>query len=196
MVDAYPLQWPVGWPITPNNKKKRAAFQTTLARARDGVIREARLLKGHSIVISTNIPVRKDGELYYRYREPDDPGVAVYFIRDGKEVCVPCDKWDKVNDNLHAVELSISALRGLDRWGAKTMVDAAFRGFEALPAHDESKPDTVFAKHDYFTGCKTVDEIRKRRRKLSLDMHPDKEGNQEEFTEMMRQYEKKIEELR
>lgn len=35
---------------------------------------------------------------------------------------------------MRAIEKTIEALRGLERWGAKEMVNAPFRGFKALPA--------------------------------------------------------------
>lgn len=194
MTEAYPLQWPAGWPSTPPEKRKRSAFQTTLASARDGVLHEIRLLKGKNTVISTNIPVRKDGMIKSRYSEPEDPAVAVYFTRNGKEVCVPCDKWTKVNDNLHAIELSINALRGLERWGAKTMVDAAFQGFEALPPHTD-QPTSIPPK-SYFQGCKTLKELKENFRLLSKTWHPDKGGDEKEFNELLNQYKRREKELR
>lgn len=42
----------------------------------------------------------------------------------------------RLEENVHAIELTVAALRGLERWGAKEMVDAAFRGFQSLPPGD------------------------------------------------------------
>ena len=87
-----------------------------------------------NVIISSNMPVKRDGLPYANRKDPEDPGVAVYFKLNREEKCFPCDRWDRVADNIHAIGLSIAALRGLDRWGAEHMVDAAFRGFKALPA--------------------------------------------------------------
>lgn len=75
-VDAFPLQWPAHWPRT--NSPQRAQFDTTMAAARDGVLRELRLMgvSSGSVVISTDIPLRMDGLPKANRRVPDDPGVA------------------------------------------------------------------------------------------------------------------------
>jgi hypothetical protein len=107
---------------------------------RDGLLAEIERLGGRNPILSTNIPLRRDGLPYAARRVPEDPGVAVYFDLDGEPQCFPCDKWDRVQDNLRAIELTIRALRGLERWGAKEMVRAAFRGFQALPPPGGDRP--------------------------------------------------------
>ena len=118
MADAFPLEWPHGWPRT--EKPQRARFDTSFARARDGVMNELNRMgvADHEIVISTNIQTRRDGLPYASHREPDDSGVAVYFDLDGREQCIPCDRWDRVRDNMQVIHKTIGALRGLERWGA------------------------------------------------------------------------------
>ena len=58
----------------------------------------------------------------------------VYFTRNGRQLCIPCDRYLTVADNLRAVALSIEAIRGLERWGGMSMMDRAFTGFAQLPA--------------------------------------------------------------
>jgi hypothetical protein len=48
--------------------------------------------------------------------------------------CFACDRWRTIEENLRAIYKSIEAIRGLERWGSKSFVDAAFTGFSALPA--------------------------------------------------------------
>jgi len=57
-----------------------------------------------------------------------------HFELNGQQVGIPCDRWVRLEDNVNAIALAIGALRGLKRWGAKQIVDQAFRGFAALPA--------------------------------------------------------------
>src|SRR5689334_9104013 len=133
---AYPLAWPPGWPRTA--RPIPSQFKVTLEQAQRGVLRELGLLHARGVVISTNIPTRQDGLPYANFRQPEDQGVAVYFNRDGQQQCIPCDKWRTVRENMRAIELTMGALRSLDRYGAKETVDAAFRGFGALPAHASS----------------------------------------------------------
>ena len=91
---------------------------------------------GRNAVISTNRPVRRDGLPYASAREPDDPGVAVYFEREGDRVCFACDQYDRVWKNMRAIQKTIEAMRGIERWGSKEMLDRAFTGFTALPPPD------------------------------------------------------------
>lgn len=129
-VDHYPLQWPDGWPRTthPHN----ARFTTRLAEACDGLMRELQRLGASQIVLSSNLMVRKDGLPYAKQRQPDDGGVAVYFLRQGTPQVIACDRWLKIEDNIQAVRLTVEAIRGMERWGTTEMVSRAFRGFEAL----------------------------------------------------------------
>ena len=148
------------------------------------VLTELRRLEATNIVVSTNVEIRQDGLPYSNRRTPDDPGAAVYFILDGKEQCIPCDKWGRVGDNLRAIAKTIEALRGIERWGAKEMVNAAFRGFESLP-----DPGSVsIGIPQYFADCVDADHARSRFKRLAKELHPDMGGKAEEFTEMERQY--------
>ena len=171
MTDAYPLKWPAGWPRA--KEQRRADFgqktisssgyayktSTTFDKATRALYDELKLLKVTEVVLSSNLELRRDRQgVPYANQRISDTGVAVYFKRDGKEQCIPCDRWDRAEDNIKAVAKTIEALRGIERWGAKNMVDAAFRGFAALPA----PPDYSFEK-------KTTDELRE----LMMENHPD-----------------------
>ena len=183
-VEAFPLQWPAHWPRT--SRPQRAQFDTTMAAARDGILRELRLMgvRSSSVVISTDIPLRMDGLPKANRRTPDDPGVAVYFVRDGQELCVPCDKWDRIQDNMQAIRKTLEALRGVERWGAKSMVDAAFRGFDALPEQSEHGWWVVLdVRRD-----EPTEQIEARYRFLLKQYHPDKGGNVEMFHQIQSAY--------
>lgn len=184
-VDAFPLQWPARWPRT--KRPQRAQFDTTMAAARDGILRELRLMgvHGHDIVISTDIPLRLDGIPYANRRTPDDSGVAVYFIRDGQELCIPCDQWDRIQDNMQAIRKMLEALRGIERWGAKIMVDAAFQGFDALPAQSQHGWWVVMG----IERDASTDEVEDLYRNLIKHHHPDRDGNVHMFHEIQAAYE-------
>lgn len=131
MTEAYPLQWPANKRRT--QRRERSRFDITFAAARDALIPEIRRLGGTHIVLSTNISLRQDGLPYANRGEPDDRGAATYFRYGDKSMCFACDKWDKVGDNIHAIRKTIEAIRGIERWGSKDMLEAAFTGFIALP---------------------------------------------------------------
>lgn len=188
MIDAYPLQWPPAWPRT--QKPQRSQFKTPLAAARDELKSELRRLGATNVIISTNIIVNLDGTYRSKQRVPEDRGVAVYFKLHGEDQCFPCDRWMHVEDNLHAVALSIGALRGLERWGAKEMVNAAFRGFKALPASAIVTPYTARPWQDVLEIDQdaTLDEINTAYRRRARQVHPDAGGSQQEFETLTRAY--------
>ena len=93
---------------------------------------------GSGVILSTNIPLRNDGLPYANSREPNDPGVAVYFQHKKREMCFACDAFKTVRENAYSIGKTIEALRGIERWGASDMMERAFRGFAALTSGSES----------------------------------------------------------
>ncbi len=185
-IDAFPLQWPSHWSRTEYPEYSSFSRNHTIGRARDGVIDELRRMgvDPNTIVISTNLELRKDGLPYANRRVPDDPGVAVYFVRDGRQMCIPCDKWNRIQDNLHAIKLTIEALRGVDRWGAKSMMDAMFQGFEALPAQSQHGWWVVLGvERDALKA-----RVRSAYRDAVLAHHPDRGGDPETFYRIQAAY--------
>lgn len=189
MIDAYPLQWPPAWPRTKYQEFSRFG-KFTFEQMRTEVLRELGLLEATSVVISSNLRLRQDGYPYSGQRQPEDVGIAVYFKLNGEDQCIPCDKWHKVEDNLRAIVKTIEALRGIERWGAKEMVNAAFRGFKALPANVIVTPFTSRPWHEVLqvspdADINIIDAVYKR---LLHKVHPDKGGSEREFTELQNAY--------
>jgi hypothetical protein len=149
----------------------------TFGAARDGLVHELRLLGARDIVISSNLPLRRDGLPYANKAEPEDTAVAVYFTLDGAERCIPCDRWDRVRDNLRAIALTIAALRGLERWGTHQIVAAAFQGFAALPAGGADGWWTVLGVPPSANRA----DIEAAYRRLAKVHHPDAGGDAERF---------------
>jgi DnaJ domain len=130
----FPLCWPEGRNRTPSAQRRNAKFKTSFWVARDNLIAEIRRLGGSELIISSNIPRQNDGLPYADARlAGNDPGLAVYFTRKGKQLCFACDQYLTVDDNMQAVALTIEALRGIARWGTGDMMERAFTGFAALP---------------------------------------------------------------
>ena len=166
--EAYPLQWPVGRPRTQRPESSR--FNVTFAAARDALMHELHLMGARYPVLSTNCELKRDGMPYANQKEPEDKGVAVYFERKGRAMAFSCDRWNKTKDNVQAIRHTISALRGLDRWGTGDAIDAAFTGFQALP------PPSEKTWRDILGDCSTIEEAKSRRNKLLNDYHPDRGG--------------------
>lgn len=140
MTEAYPLTWPANKRRTPAHKVQRSQFSPSNRPTEVANIQsEIRRLGGRNVVVSSNLRLRSDGLPYARDRAPTDCGVAVYFDLNGPK-CFACDRWMTIEENLRAIFKSIEAIRGLERWGSKEFVDAAFTGFAALPAPEAKRP--------------------------------------------------------
>lgn len=181
--EAFPLYWPEGWPRTEPGRRRRANFRLgkgAFARVRDQAIHEVKLMGGRHIVLSTNIPLRLDGLPHANAREPDDPGVAMYWYdRNAKQQrCIACDRWDLVVHNLRAIEKSIEALRGLARWGSTEIVNRAFQGFAELPASGDDWRAVLGVPYG---ERPPLEAVKDQYRKLARAAHPDHGGSPHEM---------------
>lgn len=199
MIEAYPLYWPEHRKRTERHYRERSKFEASFARSRDEVVRQVQLLVGRysksNLIISTNIALRRDGLPLANQRQPDDPGVAIYFTYRKKQVCFACDRWQKVEDNMHAIALTIDALRGINRWGTGDMVEAAFRGFEALPAPGQSSAQpwrSVLGLPPGPVSRGAIDDAYRIARSRS---HPDKGGTPAQFQAVQSAYEQACREI-
>lgn len=183
-VEAYPLAWPHGRQRTPDWHRERPKFKATFAAARDELLLEIKRLTGTvrngdaRIVISTNIALRRDGLPLANQRQPDDPGVAVYFLFRGHQRAFACDRWEKVEHNMQAIAKSIEALRGIERWGSGDMLEAAFAGFNALPP--PAQPTEAAKPWHEVLGVQahaTTKDVRTAYRRIAALHHPDRGGS-------------------
>ncbi len=201
-VDAYPLYWPESWPRTPSHRRKNSRYEVNFAKARDDISKELKLLGAREIVISTNIPLRKDGLPYAGLSEPNDPGVAVYWVERGEwkgsdyemhHRVIACDHWRKVRENMRAANLAIAALRALKRTGATQVIDKAFTGFSALPNPDTKKTwRTVLGFPSGTVPTRAM--VDQRFRDLTLQNHPDR-GGTGDMGELVRAREEAVREI-
>lgn len=169
----YPLHWPEGFPVM--QRRQQSRFNTTLFQALENVKEELRKLaadsgkKLESVVISSNYSLSNT--------HPENPGVAVWFVWDGEQTCIPVDRYTKVEDNLQAIYHCISADRTKLRHGGLNLVKAAYRGYMAL-SHDSLKNwRDVLGSHQSATLA-DVKAIYQKRRK---EYHPDHGGDPEMF---------------
>lgn len=175
--EAYPLQWPLGWKRTPWRRQSR--FKGTFVKVRSELLAEIKRLGGSYPVLSTNIPLRRDGLPYAGHAEPADPGVAVYFVRNGKSMVFACDKWKRVQDNMRAIQKTINAIRGMEAWGASEMMERTINAFEQLAA--PGRPPSCWDVLGIRPGA-SADDIKRAHRKESMRRHPDKGGSHAAMT--------------
>lgn len=173
-ITAFPLAWPNGKPRTERQKREHSRFKTTVDRARRELIDEIQRLGGKRPIISTNQKLRLDGYPYAGMREPDDNGVAVYFMLDDKSRVFACDRYRSMADNLRAITLTIEALRGISRWGTGDMMNQAFSGFVALPPGKSEAVQAGWREVLGFGSLKaSIYDVKARRNELARKYHPD-----------------------
>lgn len=180
MTQAFPLHWPEGWKRTKLPQSSR--FDVSFAAARDGLVEQLRLLGARYTIISTNIELRRDGLPYANQPEPADKGVAVYFEWKSRQHVLACDRWNKIKDNLRALEKTVEAMRGIDRWGASTILERSFEAFVALPPSPPAKRDwrDVLELNAEERTRVSRAIIEGRYRHLATKKHPDRAGGSHE----------------
>jgi hypothetical protein len=201
--EAYPLQWPAGRARTASWRRERAKFEVTFARARDNIVAEIGRLAGRypdpQVVISTNIALRRDGLPLANQRNPDDPGVAVYFLYKKRQMSFACDRWEKIEHNMQAIAKTIEALRGIARWGTGDMLEAAFTGFTALPPPPAAGPGAAPARRTwrevFGTAVTTRAELQDVYRRLAGAFHPDRGGDPAKMAELNAARDEALQEL-
>lgn len=183
---AYPLQWPDGWPRTEPHRRENPRFKTTLPAALDNLARQLKLMGGKKLVLSSNYTLGSNN--------PKDPGVVAYFEWTDKPhdfqpkfiaMSIPCDRWLRLEANVQAIALTIEAMRGMERWGAKHMIKAMFTGFKLLPAGNGEDWFSVLG----VSSNASPETIKARYLELVKIHHPDTGGDHERFVKIQNAFE-------
>lgn len=174
-IQAYPLCWPLGVPRTKYPEASRfKEKKKTFAGVKKALKLEVERMKAKNLIISTNIPLRMDGEPHSDWpkRKIEDRGVAVYFEYKGSQYVFACDRWKDIWENMHSIVKTIEAIRGIERWGASDMMERSFSGFKALPAAGESTGPSWWVVLGVSAEA-TEKEISEAYRQLAKKYHPD-----------------------
>jgi len=188
---SFPLSWPVAWPRTPSVQRSyRTPFKgTTFARGRDRLATELERLGARDCMLSTNVPLRLDGQPRgdFAFTSLSDPGVAVYFTLKGKPMVMARDEYRGIAENITSLALAIEYLRGLHRHGGAVTMERAFSGFVALPAPTADTCWDVLGMDGEPTG-NPIDKrahIATAYRKAALKAHPDHGGTADRMTKLV-----------
>ncbi len=187
MTQAYPLQWPAGKPRTANPQRSR--FQNKTINVAVSHLMHQLTLMGNvrDIIISTNLRLRLDGLPYSDQKQPADKGAAIYFKYKGQDMVFACAAWDKIEDNIYAVAMTIEALRGIERWGSGDMMQQAFTGFVALEAPGEGARRRWWQVLGVDERA-SLDTIRQVYRNKARSEHPDKGGSDSRMADLNTAY--------
>jgi hypothetical protein len=189
----YPLSWPSGWQRTPPNERRASNFSSrlasgngradllTLATGLRRLVNELDRLRADAIVISTDVPVRRDGMPYASAALPKDPGCAVYFTLRRQPRVLACDRYTRLPDNMAAIAAHIDALRAIERYGVGTL-DQAFAGYAALPAPVADAVQWWDVLRVERTA--SLDDCESAFRRLARDHHPDRGGSHDDMAKL------------
>jgi hypothetical protein len=188
MIYHYPVQWPIGWPR--NGYPEFARFKVDYNTAVRELQYELEMLGAEAAYLSTDRPVRLDGQPRAD-RNPDSPAIALYFVRNGKQLCIPCDKFTSVRDNIRAVGLTLEAIRRMERYGTSQTVEATLAGFAALP--ENASPNAgprPWNEVLQVTPDADPSVVKAAYRNLSAKYHPDNRdtGDDSKFLEVQRAF--------
>ena len=100
---------------------------------------------------------------------------------DGLQVCIPVDRYEKVEANLQAIHHILEARRTELRHGGLAIVRAAFTGLKALPA---PAAEREWWRVLGFTGPVVRADAKAAYLRLRSSAHPDKDGTAETFREV------------
>lgn len=193
MAEAYPLNWPADWERTHPNARERPRYRVTDGVALRELHESLRKFGASSVVISSNIAVKANGEMYANQAASiEDPGVAVYYsTAQFKDRVIACDKWQRVYHNAYAISKALEGLRAVDRAGASQILDRIFTAFGALPAPADAVKarawwEVLGVKEQAITGGYVdLTMLEAKFRELSKTAHPDRNGgNDAAFVEL------------
>lgn len=177
-VQAYPLHWPPGFPRSKyrENSRFRSSYDTALSNVQKS-LRAFAADSGRKLehaIMSSNVTLTN--------QRPSDPGVAVWFVWDGMQVCIPVDRYLTVPENLQAIHHIIEARRVELRHGTLALVRATFSGFVALPAPEGKHWREILALPK--DAPATKDGIEQAFKRLAQERHPDKGGSADQMAEL------------
>lgn len=196
-IRAFPLAWPDGWPRAKH--RRTSPYKVTTDAAITSLLAGLRLMRGQDIIISSNVPLRRDGTMYrgdHSDQRLGDPGVAVYWTGRGLQGeavprVIPCDVWHTVRENVRALGLAVDYLRGLQRTGAGEILERAFVGFKRLPETSGAEPFDCWTILGVERGA-SREVLSERFRALSRTEHPDRGGSVQRFARISRAYHEAI----
>lgn len=149
MREPFPLQWPDGEPRRTAGQRRRSRFgrrgQVGFSASLTKLRRQLDLLGALNAVVTSDLPVRRDGTPYAATGTVADPGIAVWFLLPDERGylrarVLACDRWLTHAENIIAIAHTIEAMRGVERWGVAGAVSRVFAGFTALPPGEGALP--------------------------------------------------------
>lgn len=178
MTSAYPLAWPHGIPRTEAARRATSQFKTTLDPALKNVTNSLRRFGEATGKATSNLVISSNYTL--GVRNPSDPGVAVWFVWDGRERCIAVDRYPEMEHNLQAIHAILEARVTEARHGGLRIVQQTFTGFVALPSPEMIGEKTCWEILGVMPGT-SREKIEAAHREKARTVHPDAGGSGEDM---------------
>ena len=183
--DPYPLTWPAGKVRTKPHRRETARFKVTPEQAMREMLEELqtpRRYGARNVVVTSNVPMRRDGLPYANYRKPEDPGVSVYFEVGGDPHFVACDRFNTVGDNVRAIGLTLENMRRNEAYGVITKAEA-LQAAKLLPPPPGAllRPWFEVLEVSPAASLEVIEAVYKAKARR---LHPDAGGNTADFAEL------------
>ena len=170
--------------------RARVQFRSTYSKTLKILEYELRKLGAADIVIEAGYAphnIRNDGQP--KAGAPRlHPGVVLYFRTTDGDLRFPCGTYQTFEANLHAIALTLTSLRAIDRYGA-TMGHQQYLGFKAIAAPEPKKTvDEAAADLEGWGATKTQiieneEAYRQAYRRCARNTHPDQNPGEQEAWE-------------
>jgi len=182
------------WPGKLANRNGQ--FRSTYIRTLDLLEYELRRIRARDVTIEAGFEaqqLRNDGWPRAGAR-PSHPGVVLYCVTPDGPLRFACATFCAFEQNMHAIGLTLEALRAVERFGA-TEGHEQYRGFAALPpAADESSVSRwtleeaaswLAARTPWCSGgaelLENYEAYRRAYREAAAKLHPDVTGSPDGF---------------
>lgn len=131
------------WPGSRTREPRRSTFRAPWGKSVQMLGNELRRVGAKGAILQVEIEER-----YFRIdgfpradARQTGPGVILSFEHPiAGALMYPCDRFDSWQDNVHALALSLEALRAVDRYGVTKSAEQ-YRGWKALPASTDGPMD-------------------------------------------------------
>lgn len=176
---------------------RNGQFRTTYIATLDKLEYELSRIKARDITIEAGFAasqLRNDGWPRGGDVRPSHPGVILYCTTPDGPLRFACGTFLSHHQNLHAIALTLEALRAVDRYGA-TQAHEQYKGFAALPPAATAAATKGWTLEDAavwlasrtpwaLNGAELLgnyESYRRAYREAAAQLHPDRAGSADGF---------------
>lgn len=179
------IDWPESFERTPAEDRTPYpnGFRVTRSTAFQNVLDELRSWDGVTDVqLDSGAEHQKQNpNKPYANATYEDPGVVVYFTKDGEEMAAACDRWDNPRDNAQDLYHYLHETRMQEQRGTVT-AESEYDKLR-LPSGDEDAVTVEPEPHEVLGVAPDAPPaaVKGAYRELMKERHPDHGGTEEEF---------------